>query len=78
MAIPKSKVQTLTGSQVALAGGDTNGIILINSTAVALSFVVNGGDVASLLSGQGIELPVNNTSQVTVSGTGNLSYIINN
>jgi hypothetical protein len=78
MSLPKTKVQTLTGSQVALAGGDTNGVILINSTNAALSFVVNGGDVASLASGQGIELPVNNTSQITVSGSGSISYIINN
>lgn len=73
----KTKIQTLTGSQVALAGGSTNGLTLINSTAVNLSFVVNSGDIATLLSGQGIELDVNNTSQVTVSGTGSISYLIN-
>jgi hypothetical protein len=39
--------------------------------------VVNGGDTATLLSGQGIELDVNNASQVTVSGTGTVSYIVN-
>jgi hypothetical protein len=71
-----SKVQTLTGSQVALTAFGTNGLILINSTAVALSFVVNGGDVASLPSGQGVELDVNNANQITVSGTGSVSYIV--
>lgn len=73
----KTKIQTLTGSQVALSGGSTNGLTLINSTSVNLSFVVNSGDIATLLSGQGIELDVNNTSQVTVSGTGSISYLIN-
>lgn len=71
-----SKIQSLTGSQVALTAFATNGIILINSTAVALSFVANGGDVASLPSGQGVELDVNNANQVTVSGTGSVSYIV--
>jgi ethanolamine ammonia-lyase large subunit len=71
-----SKIQTLTGSQVALTAFGTNGLILINSTAVALSFVANGGDVASLPSGQGVELDVNNANQITVSGTGSVSYIV--
>ena len=73
----QTKTQTLTGSQVALTATSTNGLTLINSTAASLSFVVNGGDTATLLSGQGIELDVNNASQVTVSGTGTVSYIIN-
>lgn len=73
----QTKVQTLTGSQVALTAAETNGLTLINSTTANLSFVANGGDVATLLSGQGIELDVNNASQVTVSGTGSVSYILN-
>lgn len=73
----QTKTQTLTGSQVALTGGTTNGLTLINSTTANLSFVVNSGDTATLLSGQGIELDVNNANQVTVSGTGTISYIIN-
>lgn len=73
----QTKTQVLTGSQAALAGGSTNGLTLINSTTANLSFVVNGGDVATLISGQGILLDVNNTSQVTVSGTGTVSYLIN-
>lgn len=71
-----SKIQTLTGSQAALASVNTFGLILINSTSVALSFVCNGGDIASLSAGQGVELDVNNSNQVTVSGTGTVSYII--
>lgn len=73
----QTKTQTLTGSQVALTGGVTNGLTLINSTTANLSFIVNSGDIATLLSGQGIELDVNNSNQVTVSGTGTISYIIN-
>lgn len=73
----QTKTQVLTGSQVSLAGGSTNGLTLINSTTANLSFVANGGDVATLISGQGILLDVNNTSQVTVSGTGTVSYLIN-
>lgn len=73
----QTKTQTLTGSQVALTGGVTNGLTLINSTTANLSFVVNSGDTATLLSGQGIELDVNNANQVTVSGAGTISYIIN-
>lgn len=73
----QTKTQTLTGSQVALTGGVTNGLTLINSTTANLSFVVNSGDTATLLSGQGIELDVNTSNQVTVSGTGTISYIIN-
>lgn len=72
-----SKTQVLTGSQVALATASTNGLTLINSTAASLSFVVNGGDTATLLVGQGIELDVNNANQVTVSGTGSITYVIN-
>jgi hypothetical protein len=73
----QTKAQVLTGSQVALTALPTNGLTLINSTTANLSFVVNGGDTATLLSGQGIELDVNNASQVTVSGTGTVSYIVN-
>jgi hypothetical protein len=72
-----SRNQTLTGSQVALATDITNGLTLINSTAANLSFVVNGGAVCVLLPGQGIPLDVNNGNQVTVSGTGTVSYLIN-
>jgi hypothetical protein len=72
-----SRNQTLTGSQVALAADITNGLTLINSTTSNLSFVVNGGAVCTLLSGQGVPLDVNNANQVTVSGTGTISYLIN-
>jgi hypothetical protein len=73
----QTKAQVLTGSQAALTALATNGLTLINSTTANLSFVVNGGDTATLLSGQGIELDVNNANQVTVSGTGTVSYIVN-
>ena len=72
-----SRNQTLTGSQAALASEATNGLTLINSTAANLSFVVNAGAVCTLLPGQGIPLDVNNGNQVTVSGTGTVSYLIN-
>jgi hypothetical protein len=72
-----SKTQVLTGSQVALTAASTNGLALINSTSANLSFVVNGGDTATLLAGQMLPLDVNNANKVTVSGTGTISYIIN-
>jgi hypothetical protein len=72
-----SRNQTLTGSQVALTSEATNGLTLINSTAANLSFVVNGGAVCTLLTGQGVPLDVNNANQITVSGTGTISYLIN-
>jgi hypothetical protein len=39
--------------------------------------VVNGGDTATLLSGQMLPLDVSNANKVTVSGTGVVSYIVN-
>jgi hypothetical protein len=72
-----TKTQTLTGSQVALTAQSTNGLALINSTSANLSFVVNGGDTATLLSGQMLPLDVSNANKVTVSGTGVVSYIVN-
>ena len=73
----QSKTQVLTGSQVALPNKSTNGVHLFNSTAVALNFVVNGGDTATLLASQEVKLDVNNSNQITVSGTGTLTYFIN-
>jgi hypothetical protein len=78
MAKPYSKSQSLTGSYVALEGGYTSGITLINNSGVAVNYKLNDGDAIVLANGSPIYIPeVVDTSEVKISAaSGSLGYIV--
>ena len=77
MAAPKSKLQTLSGTLTALGGGYTAGICLINNTSAAINYTLGGGDTIQLGANSTIYHPeVADTSELTVSGSGNLHYVL--
>lgn len=77
-----SRTYTLTGSLVALPAECSRVVTLMNTTGVNISFTVNNGTSgvsgATILlpTGVGISLDTSNTSNVKVSGTGTLYYIV--
>lgn len=77
MPTPKSKLQALSGTLTALDGGYTAGILLINNTSAAINYTLGGGDTIQLGANTPIYHPeVANTSELTVSGSGNLHYVL--
>lgn len=73
-----SRAQALTGSFAALASETCKSVTLINSTSAVLNFTCNGGSSCTLPIGAGITLSISNASLISVKGTGELSYILNN
>ncbi len=78
MAKPYSKAQNLTATMVALGGGYTAGICLINNSGASMSYKLNDGDTITLANGNSIYHPeVENTSEVKVSAaSGACHYVI--
>lgn len=61
---------SLTGSSTALSAVNCKGVTLLS----ACTIVVNGG--ASMAVGPGLNIPCNSTSEIAVSGSGTLNYLI--
>jgi len=71
-----SRNVTLTGALIPLSAEKCIGVTIINTTGANVFFSVNNTASVTLLDKAGVSLDVSNTEQVSVSGTGTLSYIV--
>jgi len=71
-----SRTVALTGSLAALTSEPVNEVTLINYTGNDLNISVKGGATIVIPDKAGITLSVNNANEVSVSGTGVLSYVV--
>ena len=75
MRTPTSKTVALTGTETALAALATFGIEIINTSGNTLYYKLNGGSECSLYDGgTSFQPDITDASQVSVKGTGTLSY----
>jgi hypothetical protein len=71
-----SRTVTLTATLTALASEVCQEVTLVNYTANDLNFSVKAGATVVIPDKAGITLSVENANEISVSGTGVLSYIV--
>jgi hypothetical protein len=71
-----SRNVTLTGALIPLPAEKCIGLTMVNTTGADVLFSVTNTTSITLPDKTGITIDTNNTSEVSVSGTGTLSYIV--